>query len=108
MLKRIFCLSVIFLICVGVSLADELVEVKGRVYEDVNGNGVYDKGNDRAVKDMLISDGDTVISCKKDGTYKLRTSRGNSIFPIMPVGYDMPAKIPNSFSGVILNKILLK
>ena len=96
MLKRIFCLIAISLICVGISSAYELVEVKGRVYEDVNRNGVYDKGKDRAVKDMLISDGDTVIECKKDGTFKLRTSRGNSIFPIVPVGYDMPAQIPNS------------
>lgn len=96
MLKRIFCLSAIILLCAVISSAETLVEVQGRVYEDVNGNGAYDKGKDRAVKGMLISDGDTVIACKKDGTYKLHTSRGNSIFPILPAGYDMPSQVPNS------------
>lgn len=96
MLKKIICAAAVIMIGAGSSFAEELVEVKGRIYEDVNRNGVYDKKQDKAVSGMLVSDGDTVIACKKDGTYKLKTRRGNSIFPILPAGYDMPSQVPNS------------
>ena len=95
-MRKILSVVTVILLGVGASFADDLVEIKGRIYEDVNRNGAYEKKQDKSVPGMLVSDGDTVIACKKDGTYKLKTRRGNSIFPILPAGYDMPSQVPNS------------
>lgn len=96
MWRKVLLVAVVAMGGAGVACADEFVEVKGRVFEDVNRNGVYDAKHDRVVEGMLVSDGDTVIVCKKDGTYKLKTQRGYSVFPILPAGYEMPTAIPNA------------
>lgn len=96
MFRKIFC-GVLMVIFAGITVsADDIVDVSGRVFEDVNHNGVYDSKEDRIVANMLVSDGDTVITCKKNGTYRLKTKRGNSVFPILPAGYDMPTQVPNA------------
>ena len=43
---------------------------KGRVYEDVNGNGSFDKA-DRPLKDVKVSDGLNVVKTAADGTFSL-------------------------------------
>lgn len=95
MKRKLFSLALASIFSCSAVVADEMVEVSGRVFEDVNRNGVYDSKVDKSIIDMLVSDGDTVIACKKNGTYKLKTRRGNSVFPILPAGYEMPTHIPN-------------
>ena len=57
--------------------------IEGCVYEDGNQNGIRDKG-EKGISGIAISNGDTVLLADKQGHFRIRLSKGNSIFPILP------------------------
>lgn len=60
---------------------------KGRVYEDVNGNGSFDKA-DRPLKDVKVSDGLNVVKTAADGTFSLPGHADpRFVFVTVPSGY---------------------
>lgn len=61
----------------------------GTVFLDRNGNGVRDKG-ERRLRGIPVSDGDTVVVTDRKGRYTLRSTAHESIFPILPAGYEFP------------------
>jgi len=62
--------------------------VSGIVFDDRNGNGRQDKG-ERALKGILVSNGDTIVVTDRQGRYSLPRVVGNSILPILPADYTM-------------------
>lgn len=64
-------------------LAQDVAWIEGCVYEDGNQNGIQDKG-EKGISGIAISNGDTVLLADKQGHFRIRLSKGNSIFPILP------------------------
>ena len=64
-------------------LAQDTVWLEGCVYEDSNQNGIQDKG-EKGIPEIPISNGDTVLLADKRGHFRIKLSKGNSIFPILP------------------------
>ncbi|MCH5328333.1 MAG: calcineurin-like phosphoesterase C-terminal domain-containing protein [Coprobacter sp.] len=63
-------------------------EVTGTIYRDKNGNGVQDNG-ERGLKNIPVSNGDTVVLTNRKGEYRLTVSPGESVFPILPPDYTL-------------------
>jgi predicted Zn-dependent peptidase len=64
--------------------------VEGTVFDDRNGNGIQDKG-ERGIKDIPVSNGDTIVVTDRQGRYQLPYVEGNSLLPILPANYTLPA-----------------
>lgn len=64
------------------------ITVKGIVYNDANGNGIRDN-IEEALVGIPVSNGDTIVLTKPDGSYALTISEGMSVFPILPAGKAM-------------------
>lgn len=64
------------------------VTVKGIVFNDANGNGIRDNAEE-ALEGIPVSNGDTIVLTKSDGSYAINISEGMSVFPILPAGKAM-------------------
>ena len=62
--------------------------VTGRVYWDKNQNGKYDKG-EPSLRDIPVSNGDTIVMTNRNGEYSLTVFSGESVFPILPSEYTL-------------------
>lgn len=76
-------------------LSGQSTKVSGRVYWDKNGNNLFDRG-DRLLKNIPLSNGDTIVLSSNKGEFEIEVSVGKSLFPILPSGYDVAQKIKNS------------
>ena len=70
----------------GMSVAQSIVT--GRVYWDKNQNGKYDKG-EPSLRDIPVSNGDTIVMTNRNGEYSLTVFSGESVFPILPSEYTL-------------------
>ncbi|MBW6501696.1 MAG: hypothetical protein K0B05_09915, partial [Bacteroidales bacterium] len=93
--KSIFILTVLsFLITViqfesGLS-AQTVLKVKGIVYHDRNGDGIYDHQKDKPLKDVAVSNGREVVKTDKSGRYELPLRENSVIFVIKPRNWMVP------------------
>lgn len=67
---------------------ESVVTVSGTVYHDSNKNGRQD-ANEPGLKDIPVSNGDTIVVTGHDGSYMLPYVEGGSIMPILPANYTM-------------------
>lgn len=81
--------------------------VQGTVFEDVNHNGIFDKG-EAGLADIPVSNGIDVVRTNAKGHYKIALPDGFSLFPILPANYTLEeCKVVNSAfinSSVAQNK----
>lgn len=71
--------------------ANSVVKIKGQIYLDKNGNNKQDK-NEKGLKQILVSNGVDIVSTQKDGSFEIVSKVGQSIFPILPTGYEIDKK----------------
>lgn len=92
---KYFFLLVVF--CCVQQVYPELI-TQGFVYNDRNGNGVFDKG-EYGIAGVAVSNGIDIVRTDSKGGYVLNCKLPVSVFPILPSGYrfaDKSGKIPNS------------
>lgn len=78
---------VVYLMAVmGTSLYAQNKNISGKVFEDVNKNGQYDKG-EPLLKDVLISNGQDIVKTNQKGEYKINTMADMQVFIVKPTGY---------------------
>lgn len=65
--------------------------VSGVVFHDANGNGILDAHEER-LAGFPVSNGDTVVLTNARGHYVLPARKGQSVFPILPADYTLPAR----------------
>lgn len=83
----------LFLLLAGAGLTflpGRAAEISGRVFRDMNGNGRLDRG-ERVLRDVGITDGDTIVWSDRNGRYRLSTEPGRVLSPILPDGYVVTA-----------------
>ncbi|WP_455593211.1 outer membrane protein assembly factor BamB family protein [Bacteroides sp.] len=82
-MKNRFLLS----LCLGCIAAVLQAQHTGRVFEDKNNNGIFDKG-DRALRSVAVSDGLNVVQTGDDGTFTLPGhDKERFVFITTPSGY---------------------
>jgi hypothetical protein len=84
------------LICMGVGGA---IAATGTVFDDANGNGLFDAG-EVGIKGVRVSNGSDVVQTDADGRYELDLDRDGAIFVTKPAGYAVPLnehQIPQFF-----------
>lgn len=85
----LICMGVfIFLGCVS-SLEAGRKKAKGRVFEDLNRNGVFDKG-EPGIAGVVVSNQYDVVQTNKKGNFKIPIGKESIIFVTKPAGYDVP------------------
>lgn len=62
--------------------------IRGTIFDDRNHNGVQDKG-EKGLKNIPVSNGDTIVVTDKRGYYELPLVEGSSVFPILPAAYTL-------------------
>lgn len=67
------------------------VNIEGLVFVDKNKDGVHQQG-EKLLKNILISNGDTIIKTDKKGYYQITVTHGSSVFPILPGNYSFNSK----------------
>jgi hypothetical protein len=78
----------------------EVRAVRGTVFEDVNRDGRYNRG-EPGIPDVLVSDGKHVVKTDAEGKYRLprptpaEEAKGISIFITKPAGYELPVDEDN-------------
>lgn len=60
--------------------------VEGVVFEDRNGDGIYQSG-EKLLRDILMSDGDTIIKTGMKGSFSITAPKGSCVFPVLPGHY---------------------
>lgn len=67
-------------------------QIQGRVFQDANGNGLYDAG-ERPVSQVRVSDGKNVVTTDKNGLYKLEGHPAQKFISVTtPSGTTVTAK----------------
>ena len=59
---------------------------RGTVFEDTNGNGIYDSG-EKPLAGVRVSNGRDVVTTAADGSYKIGVGDDTIVFVIKPTGY---------------------
>ncbi len=67
---------------------------KGKVFDDLNGNGLQD-ANEQGVAGVRISNGKEIVQTDSDGKYKIPVSNDSIIFIIKPRGFSLPLNAQN-------------
>lgn len=62
------------------------ITVEGIVFVDKNKDGIYQRG-EKLLKNILVSNGDTIVKTDKKGKFSISSTHNNSIFPILPGNY---------------------
>jgi len=65
---------------------------QGVVWEDSDGNGQRDSG-EQPLPGIKVSDGVQVVLTRADGTYRLPFVDGRTVFVIKPAGHDLPQRV---------------
>ncbi|MEH0154469.1 calcineurin-like phosphoesterase family protein [Limibacter armeniacum] len=65
------------------------IYLKGKVYNDLNRNGFYDK-EEKGVAGVSVSNGTEVVVTDSNGDYKIPVSAYQTVFVIKPSGYQLP------------------
>ncbi|MEK6492721.1 calcineurin-like phosphoesterase family protein [Myroides odoratimimus] len=90
MRKILICLCAI----VGYSSYAQVKKVSGKVFEDLNRNGLYDKG-EPLLKDVVISNGQDLVLTNKKGEYEVSTLEDTQVFVIKPKGFQSALTVEN-------------
>lgn len=61
-------------------------DLSGVIFEDSNRNGIQDK-TEKGLRDIPVSNGDTVVLTDALGRYRLPLAGARSVFPILPARY---------------------
>lgn len=69
--------------------------VKGIVFHDKNGNGIYDVKTDQPLKNIAVSNGREVVLTNQAGRYELPVGKYPAIFVIKPRNWKVPADDKN-------------
>ncbi|RIH63729.1 metallophosphoesterase [Mariniphaga sediminis] len=64
--------------------AQENSGIRGIVFHDKNGNGVYDSGQDKPLKAVAVSNGRDVVVTDRNGKYELPLRDNAAIFVVKP------------------------
>lgn len=76
------------------------LEVSGVIYEDINGNQIFDK-NDKGISGIGVSNGIDIVLTDKNGAYSIDLKGSDHIFIIKPDNFDCyldnNTKIPKFF-----------
>lgn len=67
---------------------------KGRVFDDRNRNGFYDKG-ETGVSGVAVSNGEAVVLTDDSGSYELEIESGEVLFFSKPRGFELPLSKDN-------------
>jgi predicted MPP superfamily phosphohydrolase len=59
------------------------LEISGRVYEDANGNGIFEE-KETPLREVVVSDGEIVTATDAEGNFALRTEAGKILFVSAP------------------------
>lgn len=62
---------------------------KGIVFEDINRNGILDKG-EKGIPDVIVSNQSDVVQTDKSGHFRLPLRKESIIFVTKPAGYNLP------------------
>ncbi|HRZ97811.1 MAG TPA: calcineurin-like phosphoesterase family protein, partial [Paludibacter sp.] len=74
------------------------IRISGCIYNDKNENGLKDK-REQGIKNIPVSDGKQIVFTNSKGIYSLKTTTGNSIFPILPSVYSFSVKQGKVFNS---------
>ncbi len=93
--RSVFLLIVVSLIFAGLSVSQALYSqdvstVKGIVYHDITGNGIYDASKDKPLKGVAVSNGREVVVTDRAGAYELPLRDNSSIFVVKPRNWMIP------------------
>lgn len=91
---RYFILNILLFFAFDSFCQEKVIEVKGIIFEDTNGNGIKDK-SERKLKNIPISNGEDVILSNEKGEYALQVKIGNSVFAIPPAEYKLSSTNKN-------------
>jgi 3',5'-cyclic AMP phosphodiesterase CpdA len=86
----LICLSGLFVL--GYSQPTQIA--KGKVFDDLNKNGLPDKG-ERGVSGVLVSNGKEVVKTSSDGFYQISVENPSIIFITKPAGFKVPLNKKN-------------
>lgn len=64
--------------------------IKGIVFHDKNGNGIFDSKTDVPLKDVAVSNGRDIVLTKTDGSYHLKVQDPGFVFVIKPKNWGIP------------------
>ncbi|WP_341838358.1 calcineurin-like phosphoesterase family protein [Chitinophaga pollutisoli] len=78
-------------------------QVKGRVYEDLNGNGKLDK-KEKGLSGVYVSNGTEVAGTDAQGNYELPERPGTVVFVIKPAGYQFALDANNLPQSYYIHK----
>ena len=98
---RLF-VSVALLLLAAPVIAEPVPCDGGLVWEDINGNGVQDRG-ERPLAGIKVSDGVELVLSDAAGRYRLPMVDGRTVFVIKPAGYALPERrdgLPDSWNNV--------
>lgn len=88
-MNKILIVLFLLLLTSGQSLALHIPgKIKGLVFLDKNSNGIRDTG-EKGIKDIPVSNGDTIILTGRKGQFVLDIGPGYSVFPIIPSGLQL-------------------
>lgn len=88
-------LSILFFLSAGFQYdsdlsAQTISTVKGIVFHDANGNGLYDVKVDSPLKNIAVSNGREVVLTNKSGMYEIPAGKNSVIFVIKPPQWKFP------------------
>ncbi len=82
------CISSLFFLFYTSAAQGAVTTVKGIVFDDANGNGLFDRG-EQGICAVPVSNGDTVVTTDIHGAYQIPLAAGQSLFPVLPADYTM-------------------
>ncbi|MGE7773670.1 calcineurin-like phosphoesterase C-terminal domain-containing protein [Chitinophaga sp. NPDC101104] len=91
--------------CAALTLISTLAsaQVKGRVFEDVNGNGKIDR-KEKGIAGVNVSNGIEVVTTDAQGAYELPERASQVIFVIKPAGYQFALDSNNLAKSYYIHK----
>jgi hypothetical protein len=88
----------LFVFFVFATTVSAKIRVEGTVFRDANGNGIQDKG-EAGIRNIPVSNGIEIVFTDSRGKYRLESSPGVSVFPILPSEYgfsNRPTNVANA------------
>lgn len=94
-MRTILLISVCLLAPLGFAAANDApAAVTGRVFDDANGNGVFDPG-ETPLSGVGVSNGADVVQTDEQGLYRLAVGNDTIVFVIKPSGFRTPLSHDN-------------
>jgi hypothetical protein len=92
-LGKIVPISLLLILLINVPLSSEN-QVKGVVFHDKNGNGVYDKG-EKGIANVLVSNQLDVVKTDRKGEFEINLEGPATLFITKPAGWELPINEQN-------------